>query len=197
LPAEVTSSVWNNFTQTTVFGFQLVVVYLIVLSLLAWWVLDYTPYGRYLFAIGGNRDAARLSGVRVERWTWISLIIAGGIAGFGGVLFTSLNGPSLTFGPTLLLPAFAAAFLGSTQFKPGRFNLWGAIVAIYVLATGVQGLQFVSGQQWLGDMFNGLALIIAVGVAVNHRKRVSGGKRRKSIIVHEDETDDHEFRMRI
>ena len=60
-------------------------------------------------------------------------------------MFSSLNGPSLTFGGTLLLPAFAAAFLGSTQLIPGRFNVWGTLLAIYVLATGVQGLQLVSG----------------------------------------------------
>jgi ribose transport system permease protein len=82
----------------------------------------------------------------------------------------------LTFGPTLLLPAFAAAFLGSTQLQPGRFNVWGTLIAIYVLATGVQGLQLVSGQQWLSDMFNGVALIVAVGLAVNRQRRITGDK---------------------
>ena len=88
------------------------------------------------------------------------------IAGFAGVMFSSLNGPSLDFGSTLLLPAFAAAFLGSTQLIPGRFNVWGTLLAIYVLATGVQGLQLVSGASWLSDMFNGVALIIAVALSI-------------------------------
>ena len=81
-------------------------------------------------------------------------------------MFSSLNGPSLNFGGTLLLPAFAAAFLGSTQLTPGRFNVWGTLLAIYVLATGVQGLQLVSGAAWLSDMFNGVALIIAVALSI-------------------------------
>ena len=81
-------------------------------------------------------------------------------------MFSSLNGPSLNFGGTLLLPAFAAAFLGSTQLIPGRFNVWGTLLAIYVLATGVQGLQLVSGASWLNDMFNGVALIIAVALSI-------------------------------
>ena len=58
-----------------------------------------------------------------------------------------------------------AAFLGSTQIKPGRFNIWGTIIAVYVLATGIQGLQYVTGVQWLGDMFNGIALVVAVSFA--------------------------------
>jgi ribose transport system permease protein len=166
LPEAVTSSAWNNLTQRQVGGFQVIIVYVVIVGLLAWWLLDYTPFGRYLFAMGDNADAARLSGVRVQRWSWLSLVISGGVAGLGGILYSSLNGPSLTFGSTLLLPAFAAVFLGSTQFRPGRFNIWGALVSICVLATGVQGLQFVSGEQWLGDMFNGVALIGAVSLAV-------------------------------
>jgi len=101
--------------------------------------------------------------------------LSGGIAGLGGVFFTSQTGPSLVFGSTLLLPAFAAAFLGSTQLHPGRFNVWGTILAIYVLATGVQGLELVSGQQWLSDMFNGVALAVAVALAVNRERRSRRG----------------------
>jgi ribose transport system permease protein len=101
----------------------------------------------------------------VDKWTWISLIISASLCGVAGVLYCSLSGPSLTFGAALLLPAYAAAFLGSTQIKPGRFNIWGTIIAVYVLALGIQGLQYVTGVQWLGEMFDGIALIVAVSFA--------------------------------
>jgi ribose transport system permease protein len=165
-PLPPTSTAWNNFTQTTVFGFQIVVLYLLILAFILWWLTAHTPVGRYLYAIGGNTEAARLSGVRVERYTALSLITSATIAGVAGVMFSSLNGPSLNFGGTLLLPAFAAVFLGSTQLIPGRFNVWGTLLAIYVLATGVQGLQLVSGAAWLNEMFNGVALIIAVALSI-------------------------------
>src|SRR4051812_31872786 len=165
-PLPPTSPAWNNFTQTTVFGFQIVVLYLLILAFLLWWVTAHTPVGRYLYAIGGNTEAARLSGVRVERYTALTLIASATIGGVAGIMFSSLNGPSLNFGGTLLLPAFAAVFLGSTQLIPGRFNVWGTLLAIYVLATGVQGLQLVSGASWLNDMFNGVALIIAVALSI-------------------------------
>jgi ribose transport system permease protein len=178
-PLPVLSSGWNDFTQTFVGGFQIVVLYLIILALVVWWFLARTPGGRYIYAIGGNADAARLSGVRVNRWTFISLVASAGIAGFAGILYTSLSGPALAFGPDLLLPAFAAAFLGSTQLQPGKFNVWGTIIAIYVLATGVEGLQLISGQQWLNDMFNGIALIVAVGMSVTRSRSINREKSRQ------------------
>jgi ribose transport system permease protein len=164
-PLPPNSTLWAQLTQYQVGGFQVIVFYLIAIALLFWWLLDHTPFGRQLYAVGGNMEAARLSGIKVDKWVWVSLIISASLSGVAGVLYCSLSGPSLTFGSALLLPAYAAAFLGSTQLKPGRFNIWGTIIAVYVLATGIQGLQYVTGVQWLGDMFNGIALVVAVGFA--------------------------------
>jgi len=176
-PLPPTASAWLKLTQEKVFGFQIVVLYLIVLALIVWWALDHTPAGRYVYAVGGNPEAARLSGVKVGKWTWLCLIASGTISAIAGVLYSSLSGPSLTFGGALLLPAFAAAFLGSTQLKPGRFNVWGTLIAVYVLATGVKGLQFVTSAQWLNDMFNGVALVVAVAFAVWRQNKAVGRKR--------------------
>jgi ribose transport system permease protein len=178
-PSPPTSVGWNHFTQVSIGGFQIIVVYLLVLALILWWLLAHTPAGRYLYAIGGNADAARLSGVRVGFWTAAALIMSATVGGLAGVLFTSQSGPALTFGPTLLLPAFAAAFLGSTQLQPGKFNVWGTLLAIYVLATGVQGLQLVSGAVWLSDLFNGVALIIAVALSVQRMPSASARRSKR------------------
>jgi ribose transport system permease protein len=164
-PISPSSSTWSNITQAHFGGFQVIVLYLIVMVFVAWWVLDHTPAGRKLYATGGNREAARLSGVKTNKVIWMSLIASATIAGVAGVLSSSLSGPSLSFGSALLLPAFAACFLGSTQLKPGKFNIWGTILAVYVLAAGVQGLEYVTGVQWLGGMFSGVALIVAVAFA--------------------------------
>jgi ribose transport system permease protein len=177
-PIPPSSTAWNNLTQTTVGGFQIVVLYLIILAFVLWWLTAHTPVGRYLYAIGGNTEAARLSGVRINRYTTFALVMSSTIAGFAGIMFSSLNGPSLDFGSTLLLPAFAAAFLGSPQLTPGRFNVWGTLLAIYVLATGVQGLQLVSGASWLSEMFNGVALIIAVALSIKRSPSALGQRIR-------------------
>ena len=174
------NAAWADFTNHTIFGFQIVFLYLLVLAVVLYWVLDHTPAGRYLYAVGSSPDAARLSGVRVSRYTWLSLIASATLAGVAGVMFSSLTGPSLTYGGGLLLPAFAAAFLGSTQFVPGRFNVWGTVLSIFVLATGVKGLQLAYPQaQWLDPAFSGAALVLAVAVAVGRQRAGEERTRRR------------------
>lgn len=181
----VTPGAFGDITQTQILGFQSVFIYLIVIALVAWWVLERTPAGRYMRATGANPEAARLTGIRVDMWSWISLIASGTVAAFAGVLFVSLTGPSVVFGDSLLLPAFAAVFLGSTQLAPGKMNVWGTLIAIFVLATGVQGLQLVTGVTWVAAMFNGFALIAAVSLAVGRERRLSkGGGKRKAKSEH-------------
>jgi ribose transport system permease protein len=164
-PVPPISSAWNDLTQYQIFGFQVVFLYLIVIGVIIWWFLARTPAGRYIYATGSNPDAARLSGVSIGSWTSLTLILSGLLCGITGVLYASLIGPSVSFGDALLLPAFAAAFLGATQFQPGKFNVPGSLLAIFVLATGVLGLQLITSVQWLNDMFNGVALVGAVGFA--------------------------------
>ena len=78
-------------------------------------------------------------------------------------------------GQPYLLPAFAAAFLGATQFKSGNVNVLGTLVAVYVLATGVKGVQLLGAPFWVDGLFNGLALIIAVALAVRSGQQKSLG----------------------
>lgn len=179
-PVSPVKPVWAEITTTTIFGFQFVVVYLLVIGLVAWWFLSRTPAGRYIYATGSNADAARLSGVAVGRWTALSLVLSGGIAGVAGVFYGSLYGPSLTYGPSLLLPAFAAAFLGTTLVAGGRFNVWGTLLAIYALATGVKGLQLVTGAPWLAQMFNGVALIVAVSFTIWRRSAAEKARQEEA-----------------
>lgn len=174
-PMPVDSEFFSSLTQHPIFGFQMVVVYLLITAVILWWILEKTPAGRFLHASGANPEAARLTGINVDRWSWIALTASGGISGFAGVLFVSLTGPSLSFGASLLLPAFAAVFLGSTQLQPGRANVWGTLIAIFVLAIGVQGLQLTTGEQWVAGMFNGVALLAAVALAAGRERRASGG----------------------
>lgn len=189
-PLPPTASSWLNLTQRTFGGFQVIVWYLLILALVLWWFLEMTPGGRYMQATGGNIEAARLSGVATGFWTAIALVISAVISGAAGVLYASLSGPALSFGPGLLLPAFAAVFLGSTQLRPGRFNVWGTVLAVYVLATGVTGFEYVTGAQWLNDMFNGVALIVAVAFAGwRLRARVSSTRVRTALETEPDATE--------
>ena len=168
---------FRQLAQREIFGFQSVVLYAVILAFIVWWLLEYTPVGRYLRAVGANAEASKLSGVNVGRWTFISFCIAGLFGGIAGILFSSQIGPSLTFGFPLLVPALTACFLGFTQILPGRFNVWGTMLAIVVLATGVKGFQLATGESWIPDMFNGIALIVAVGFGVSQQKRTLEARR--------------------
>ena len=89
--------------------------------------------------------------------------MAGLIAAAAGVLYTGTAGAAdPTSGATFLLPAFAAAFLGTTTITPGRFNPWGTFIAVYFLVTGITGLAIMGVQTWVQNVFYGGALVIAV-----------------------------------
>jgi ribose transport system permease protein len=152
------------------FGLTNPVYLMLLVSLLVWYVLERTPAGRRVYATGGNIDAARLAGVRTALVVVVSLVACGLIVAFAGALVSSrLATGDPTVGPAYLLPAYAAAFLGSTQFRGGRYNVWGTVVAVYVLATGVKGLQLAGAPVWIPDLFNGVALLLAVGMAKYQR----------------------------
>lgn len=142
------------------------VFFVVVIAVLVWYVLERTPLGRRIYATGGNPEAARLAGVRTSVVVVGTLVACGAIAAFAGMLVTArLGNADPVIGPGYLLPAFTAAFLGSTQFRGGRFNVLGTIVAVYVLAAGVKGLQLAGAPVWIPDAFNGAALLIAVALA--------------------------------
>ena len=140
------------------------VFYVIGLSLAIWYVLEWTPIGRRLYATGGGRQVANLAGIRTNAYVICSFIASATIAAAAGILVVASVGTGSTeVGPSYLLPAFAAGFLGATQFRPGRYNVWGTVLAVYLLATGVKGLVLMGAAVWVPEMFNGLALLVAVG----------------------------------
>lgn len=175
-------STFQQVANRQVLSIPLSVYVMLVLAVCVWWVLDNTYLGRAVYATGGNADAARLAGIRTQTVIVMSLVSCSVLAAAAGILLSSsLATGDPTVGPAYMLPAFAAAFLGSTQFRNGRFNILGTVVAVYVLATGVKGLQLIGAPVWIPELFNGVALLIAV--AVTRRKgtprhsRASGAKR--------------------
>ena len=161
--------------QTSVGGITLGVFYCAVVALAIWYLLEHTATGRRLYATGFNPDAARLAGVRVDRLRFLSLVVSGGLAGATGIILAStLGSGSPTAGSPYLLPAFAAAFLGATQLKHGRFNAGGTLIAVLLLGTGVTGLALANAPQWAGDMFVGVVLIASLALTGLQRRTTAG-----------------------
>lgn len=141
--------------------------YGLLVAFIVWYVLEHTPTGRKMFATGGNREAARLSGVKTDRLSWGALIASAGIAGFAGLIYSWKFGTyTSSVGPPLLFTAVGAVFFGASQLK-GRPNVWGTVIAVYCLAFGIKGigLRYPREIDWMQPMFEGLVLIVAVAVA--------------------------------
>ncbi|NYJ01993.1 ribose transport system permease protein [Nocardioides thalensis] len=147
-------------------GVPLPVVYVFLVTVLLWFVLSRLPVGRRLYAVGGNRRAAELSGIRADRVIIGSFVASGLLASAAGVILGSQLGSVVPGGEaTYLLPAFAGAFLGATAITPGRFNPVGAVLAAYTLSVAVSGLQQLGAPFWVQPVFNGSVLIVAVGLS--------------------------------
>jgi len=146
------------------FGVTYPVFMAALVSLVIWYVLEHTSFGRRVYATGANPEAARLAGIRTSRVIMGATITCGVLSAFAGTLQASqLSTGDPTISSGFLLPAFAAAFLGSTQFKGGRFNVGGTLVAVALLAIGVEGLSLGGAPVWTPTMFNGVVLLLAVG----------------------------------
>ena len=142
------------------------VYYALVVSVVLWLVLEFTVIGRQMRATGANRNAARLSGIRTGRARVTAFVVAGLLAAIGGILITAQVGAADTSsGPGYLLPAYAAAFLGATAIRPGFFNVWGTLIAIFLVAVGITGLQLQGAETWVTPVFNGAVLLLAVAVS--------------------------------
>lgn len=152
-----------DLARTKLFGIQMAFWFGLLLTAGIWYMYAYTPLGRYLYFVGAGREVGRLTGLRVDRLRIGSLVCSGFFAALAGVVLAgTLGGSDPNAGPSYLLPAFAAAFLGATAITPGRFNPWGSFVAVYFLVTGITGLQLLGAIGWVEQFFYGASLVVAV-----------------------------------
>jgi ribose transport system permease protein len=170
--AGISDSLINAVVGTRFVSVPLEFYYGLLLVAAVWYVFEYTSLGRRLLYVGRGREVARLNGLRVNRIRWGSFVAAGVIAALAGILYAGTSGAAdPTSGADYLLPAFAAAFLGTTAIMPGRFNPWGSFIAVYFLVTGVTGLALFGLQSWVQDVFYGAALVLAVTLSQLARRR--------------------------
>jgi ribose transport system permease protein len=154
---------YSAIAQNTILGFSNEIWIAAAIALLVWMLLDFTELGRYMYAIGGNPEAARLAGIRTKALRLSGFMLVGLAAAICGVLLSS---QTQSFNPNsgaqYLLPAFAAVFLGSAVFRPGQFNLPGTVVGVLFLGVIQTGLTMLSLQTYMINLVQGAILIAAV-----------------------------------
>ena len=153
----------THIGQERVLGLGVTVWLTLILAVILLYVLEHTPVGRKLYATGGSERVAFLAGIRTGRLKTCAFAAAGLLVAIGAIFGLGQSGAANPgFGPDLLLPAYAAAFLGVTTYRPGYYNIPGAVVAIVLLAVGFNGLNLLGAPFWVQPIFNGTVLIAAV-----------------------------------
>lgn len=169
---------------TMVFGLPITGLYVLGIAVALWIILEYLPIGRYVYAIGANPKAAALNGIPVRRFVIGAFISSGFLTALTGVLLASkLRIGQASVGLEYLLPALVGAFLGSTTIKPGRVNVWGTMTGVIILAVGISGIQQFGGSFFVEPLFNGVTLLVAIGIAGYAQRKRGAAQRNRTKTV--------------
>jgi len=139
------------------------IVVLIIFALLAGIVLNKTKLGRYIFAIGSNIEATRLSGVNVIKWQTLAYVISGLFAGIAGIAYAAIYTTILPgSGGGMELDAIAAVVVGGTSLAGGVGSILGTVVGVFIMAVLRIGLPFIDLQPHYQTFITGFVVILAV-----------------------------------
>ena len=167
--------IWANDERGFPLAFLLVIVFLVFWT----WVAERTTFGRHVYAVGGNAEAARRAGISVRRIRIIVFMISGLMAGLGGVILAArLNSVDLNAGgSTLLLDAISAAVIGGTSLFGGRGRVISALMGALVISTVGNGIDLLGYSSAVKYMVTGVILLAAVTLDAVSRRRLAAAGR--------------------
>jgi ribose transport system permease protein len=144
-------------------GIPVPVVFMIVVYVALYFVLKKTTFGRHTYAIGGNEEASRLSGIRVDRLKIWIYSLTGGLSALAGIILTSrLNSAQPTAGTAYELDAIAAVVLGGTSLSGGRGWIFGTLVGALIIGVLNNGLNLLNVSSFYQQVIKGLVILLAV-----------------------------------
>lgn len=171
----------NTFATGKLGQIPIILIFDILLILLAIGVLGYTRFGRSVFAIGSNVEAARLNGINVRNTTAIVYALAGLAAGVASIIQVGrLTGASPQIDPALLNGVLAAVLIGGTSFSGGKGSIWGTVVGVLFLGVVQNAMTIADISSFWRQAVNGALLILAVGLGVARSSAMRSRLRRKS-----------------
>lgn len=150
------------------------VLILLLLGLLLWVFLEHTQTGRNMYALGGNREAARLSGISFGRYALIAMAISGACAALGGLVAGANLGAGRPqgVGDVYLLNAFVAVFIGASTLKPGKFHILGTAVGVLLIGVINNGLSVMGVQTfWQYIVQGGILILALISASLNTVRR--------------------------
>jgi ribose transport system permease protein len=156
---------FNWLGSGRIFFIPFPLILMVVIFAVTWWILTFTPFGRYVYAAGGNPDASRMLGIPVDR-TQIILYVASGLVGaLAGIIVAAMLGAAAPNAVgDYLLTVIAAIILGGTSLFGGRGSVWGTLLAVLILGTLNNGLTLLNISSFWQDVTKGAVLLLAVGL---------------------------------
>jgi D-xylose transport system permease protein len=159
------------FLMNAYAGVPIAVLILLVVAFLGFFITNNTTFGRYLYAIGGNPDAARLSGINNERNIVLVYALLGALTGIAALIFTARVGSASPDAGTLKeLDAIAACVIGGASLMGGRGTIFGACLGALIMASLDNGMSLLNVKDYLQDIIKGSILVAAVGLDMIGRK---------------------------
>ncbi|MFE3837617.1 ABC transporter permease [Pseudogemmobacter sonorensis] len=153
----------RDLARGTTLGLPTQTWWMIGVAVVIWLLLDRIEFGRRLYAIGGNKEAARLAGVRIVPNTMAAFALSAVLAALVGMLLTGrIGSANPTGGGGYLLTAYAAVFLGMTAFRDGEANVPGTLVGAAIIAVISNGLTILGVSTFLQDIITGAIILAAV-----------------------------------
>ena len=148
------------------------VIILLAVALIGAFVMKNTTFGRYLYAIGGNPDAARLSGINLRAHILAVFCIMGALAGVASIIYTARVGSASPDAGTLLeLDAIAACVIGGTSLMGGRGTVYGAILGALIMSSLDNGMSLRNVEPYTQNIIKGAILVAAVGLDMAGRRK--------------------------
>ncbi len=164
------------FGQGDILGVPTPVIFMILIGIVCWYLLNNTRFGRHLYAIGGNEDAARASGIKVNRTKITAYAISGAFVGLAGVLFMSrVNAGLPNAGLGFEFDAMTASIIGGTSFSGGVGTAMGTLVGAFIMGFLNNIMNLMGIQSYLQQIIKGGIIVIAVAydIRVKNKKVAS------------------------
>lgn len=152
-----------TFGQGSILGVPTPVVFMIAVAIFTWYLLRHTRFGRYLYAVGGNEEAARASGVNIGRTKVLAYVVSGVFVGLAGVLYMSRNNAGLpAAGVGTEFEAMTAAIIGGTSFSGGVGTAMGTLAGGFIMGFLNNGMNLFGIQAYVQQIVRGVIIVLAV-----------------------------------
>lgn len=152
-----------SFARSMIGPIPTLFVIALAIASVIWLMLERTPLGRNMRAIGGNAEATRIAGINVRAVRLVGFMLCSGLATTAGVLYAGQQAVAYPLtGLNVLLPSFAAVFIGAAAFKIGEFNIPGTVVGILIASIINNGLLLINVASWAVYIFQGVILLVAL-----------------------------------